>query len=997
MSERICLPATLDDYSLLDFGHGRRLERLGPYVVDRPDARATGEPAMQEWQADWSWHRVGAAGRWQAGDPALPRSWSMRLDGQEMTVQLRDDGSTGVEPELIACRRWVREQLSGCYHLGELRVLNLFAGSGSVTGAALDTGASVVHVEADGQLLALAQRHIDSPDVEWLHDNATAVFERCLREQRDFDLMIVRPRAWQRGPGSQSWDIDCDLTPLVAGLPRLASPHCRGVWLSLQDRSWSVDSLAQMLRDAFPGRRTRSLEIGLTSADGRELVAATAACWHDDEDHLQAADGLPPLSAERIEERLDVPLDPILSSRRTASGPARALADCTRAQQDFVFRWVDITARTNAEMAYQFASHAARAFTHMDEAGVEAWLIDAMDAYDVNGLHAGMKRLQAVDEFAAGLRDSDTGCRLEDVAGLLEKFVHGLHGRKLQIDSADQAWSDSETVCLPETLSRLPDRAQNFTLYKAMLVHQWALGWYGLFNLDLEAVLANAGDAGLAMACLHRLESIRTDALLARDLPGIRREMRALEAQLGQALVPTGWEHIAAELQQAGSNAADSARLLDAAIATGVAPDPLVWEGGLRPQQVARARAARIARQKNEWQTLLARLQNEIGPEAPEPEPETNAGSKRFRLRQAPESTDEQPVFELEYDGRVVPPTAEIESLMTSIVQDFGDIPPEYLVPAGDGAWSPAEAESDPSQDVWKGAYHEEGAWHYNEWDCKRGHYRKNWCVLREIDISPQPDAFFHDTLRRYSALVKDIRRTFEALRGEEKLLKRQLHGDDIDIDALVEAHADVRSGMEMTDRLFTKRHKLERNIAVMFMIDMSGSTKGWINDAERESLILLCEALETLGDRYAIYGFSGMTRKRCELYRIKRFDDAYDDTVHQRICNITPRDYTRMGVTIRHLTHLLEQVEARTRLLITLSDGKPDDFDGYRGEYGIEDTRMALIEARRSGIHPFCITIDSQAHDYLPHMYGAVNYTVVDDVRKLPLRVSDIYRRLTT
>ena len=109
-------------------------------------------------------------------------------------------------------------------------------------------------------------------------------------------------------------------------------------------------------------------------------------------------------------------------------------------------------------------------------------------------------------------------------------------------------------------------------------------------------------------------------------------------------------------------------------------------------------------------------------------------------------------------------------------------------------------------------------------------------------------------------------------------------------------------------------------------MVDMSGSKMGWINDADRESLVLWCEALEILGDRYAIYGFSGMTRKRCELYRIKRFDEPYNDDVRARVAGIQPRDYTRMGVTIRHLTKLLNGIEARTKLLVTLSDGKPDD-----------------------------------------------------------------------
>ncbi len=223
-----------------------------------------------------------------------------------------------------------------------------------------------------------------------------------------------------------------------------------------------------------------------------------------------------------------------------------------------------------------------------------------------------------------------------------------------------------------------------------------------------------------------------------------------------------------------------------------------------------------------------------------------------------------------------------------------------------------------------------------------------------------------------------------------------QPFGEDIDIDAVVEAYADMKTGAEMTDALFTKMHKTDRDIAVMFMVDMSGSTKGWVNDAERETLVLLCEALEILGDRYAIYGFSGMTRKRCELFRVKRFDEAYGDEVQARISGIRPQDYTRMGVAIRHLAKLLGKVEARTKLLITLSDGKPDDYLGYRGQYGIEDTRQALFETRQLGIHPFCITIDEQASDYLPHMYGTVNYVMVSDVRELPLKVSDIYRQHT-
>ena len=181
-----------------------------------------------------------------------------------------------------------------------------------------------------------------------------------------------------------------------------------------------------------------------------------------------------------------------------------------------------------------------------------------------------------------------------------------------------------------------------------------------------------------------------------------------------------------------------------------------------------------------------------------------------------------------------------------------------------------------------------------------------------------------------------------------------------------------------------------------MFMIDMSGSTSGWINKMEKESLVLLCESLEILGDTYAIYGFSGKTRNHCEVYKIKDFDERYDRSVKNRICNIQAMDYTRMGASIRHLTMLLNNVEAKTKLLITLSDGKPDDVDGYRGTYGIEDTKKALIEARFRGIHTYCITIDEEAMDYLPYMYGKSNFAVINQIDKLPTKVSDIYRKIT-
>ena len=177
----------------------------------------------------------------------------------------------------------------------------------------------------------------------------------------------------------------------------------------------------------------------------------------------------------------------------------------------------------------------------------------------------------------------------------------------------------------------------------------------------------------------------------------------------------------------------------------------------------------------------------------------------------------------------------------------------------------------------------------------------------------------------------------------------------------------------------------------------MSNSTEGWVGKAIKESLVLLGDVLEVVGDRFGIYGFSGMRRSRCELYRIKSLDEPYSELVQKRICAIIPKEYTRMATPVRHLTGLLSRTDARIRLLIVISDGKPEDYDDYKGEYAIEDTRQALIEARGKGVIPFCITVDREPHVYLPHMFGREHYIFVDSVEKLPRRMPEIYRLLTS
>ena len=697
-----------------------------------------------------------------------------------------------------------------------------------------------------------------------------------------------------------------------------------------------------------------------------------------------------PLSAETIGHHLDDYLEVEFSFLHTEE-VAGSLARLPVEQQRFVLQWTRRVATTNIQLAYQFVLRARQALETMEPEMISAWCLHAMDSYDSAGLVPAMETIKDLEGYREFGHLRASAALLESVIPVLQPFVQGLSGRKLSLEQDERPWTDGEVIYLPEMVARFDNEAENFQLYKALATHLWAQTRYGTLNIEPERVFAACDSESRAAAWFQALETLRLDALLARELPGLHRQMQALSQALGEPPWPD--ELLAQQPALAEGGAEESLRLLKGFCGQ-EPPPPRAYAGSLDLEGAWNARQERLLRDKARFRDALRVIAEEMAGDRPGMAPE------RFELKEKRAQDEDLPELELIHADQVVPVPEHVKALMTSIQLDLTAIPEEYLEPAGPGEYDPSllEDEGLDPDDVWSGTYHEEGAFFYDEWDFGRQHYRKNWCVLRELDIEPGDPGFYARTLHRYRGLVKSLHRTFEVLRGEDKAHRRQPHGEEVDIDAFVEAWADVRSGLEMTDRLFTRMHRDERNIAVLFMVDMSGSTKGWINEAEREALVLLVESLQILGDRYAIYGFSGWARKRCEAYRIKTFDEPMSDEVKAAIAGIEPRDYTRMGAPIRHFTRMLQEVEARTKLLITLSDGKPDDYDHYyRGEYGIEDTRQALFEARVAGIHPFCITIDREGADYLPHMYGKANYVVLDDVAKLPLKVSDIYRKLTS
>ncbi len=327
----------------------------------------------------------------------------------------------------------------------------------------------------------------------------------------------------------------------------------------------------------------------------------------------------------------------------------------------------------------------------------------------------------------------------------------------------------------------------------------------------------------------------------------------------------------------------------------------------------------------------------------------------------------------------------------------------------------------------------------YDEWDFRAGDYKPRWCIVRQKTMAEGDPNFFGGTLHSYGGLVARIRRQFELMVPETFRKVRKLEdGEELDIDDVIEAIVDMKTGASPSDKFYWRRNKVQREVAAAFLIDTSASTAEaidegkraaddwdapddpveymvWLRtrrgeaarrsykriiDVEKEAIVLIVNALEAIGDIYGIYGFSGYGRENVEYYTIKDLDEAFSDRVKRRIDRVAPLHATRMGPAIRHTTAKLEMADARTKILFLVSDGRPQDRgysrEGVEKEYAVHDTRMALEEARRKDINAFCLTVDKNGHDYLKTMCADMGYEVLDNIYDLPERLLFLYRRLT-
>ncbi|MAU79345.1 MAG: hypothetical protein CMQ04_01870 [Gammaproteobacteria bacterium] len=329
----------------------------------------------------------------------------------------------------------------------------------------------------------------------------------------------------------------------------------------------------------------------------------------------------------------------------------------------------------------------------------------------------------------------------------------------------------------------------------------------------------------------------------------------------------------------------------------------------------------------------------------------------------------------------------------------------------------------------------------YDEWDYLNRTYLRAWCRVFEQPLGTDGEDDIAPLKAVIRAYQNTVQRQLEQIRptGLERI-RRVQDGDELDLNAVIEARQDIRAGQSADERVYSRKERVQRDVSAIFLVDLSASTDdpihppeprdwsnyeedesdtraGWyasfdeieeepeepgrkIIDLEREAMVVMAAALEALGDSYGIYGFSGYSKDNVELFIAKEPDDAFSHTTLKSIAAMAPKGSTRMGPAIRHATQKLMNTGSAMKVLMVISDGFPQDCDygPVRGnhDYGVEDTAKALQESQQKGIETFCMTVDKSGHDYLKRMCPDERYMIIEEMEDLPSQLTKVYAALT-
>jgi nitric oxide reductase NorD protein len=633
---------------------------------------------------------------------------------------------------------------------------------------------------------------------------------------------------------------------------------------------------------------------------------------------------------------------------------ANEMAKLSHPLQLFIFSQTSELSDLSYGHANEFLIVASTALVQMEQKQYERWLLGIKQALVAGDDDIATEQIKNYLDYTSE-RDTNTAY-LSDLTYTLEKLVYSIHKSELPIVEAElsagnklMSYTDNEALYLPTSIAHFKNYEDNHRLYKVLTfqllgqIHCQSAQALGTLN---EGVRYHGDDY---LKAFSTIETLRIDQYIKHEFPGLWRDTVLLHQNAETNYPENIFDGVDAKSVKA------TLHLTASLLESGYKFPFLVYQSSFQLD-------------------LMAHVQN------------------LTMERKAPlilnPTTD---VYEEMLDTSGDPKTAD-RGYLRSLKDSQGDSvlksPPPGWIPDSSGA---VEDEQHTTK------HHEKGVYYYKEWDTSLKKYRKDWCRLKEAvdeDVVETMDLENNEALRHAE---HRIRKTFDQLVNDQKFIRGQSDGDEIDIDAWVSARSSKSKDADDYENVYIRNNTNNRDVAIMFAVDLSGSTAGWKNTMIKQSTWLLCKTLARMGDQYAVYGFSGSGRSNCRVYPVKTFGENYTKSVKSRIFSMKPHQYTRMGVAIRHLSMLLGKTTAKTRILFVLTDGRPDDVDSYRGQYGVDDTRLALNEAKALSLKPFVLTFDKEGADYLPYMLGSNRYQLITDISQLPIQISTIYKQLTT
>jgi nitric oxide reductase NorD protein len=646
-----------------------------------------------------------------------------------------------------------------------------------------------------------------------------------------------------------------------------------------------------------------------------------------------------------------------------------------------------------------------------------------------------------------------------DIQRFLSLFAQGMAGqfihlKLIEAPKADRgarqiAEGESESIHLPAVIADFATAAHNLGAYRVAVLHQIGYRVEGTFDIDLPCFFASWPRPALLRRVFFSVEDMRIDAALRRRYPGARddldrvmayalrrrpsiRKMRSLsmlmEALLQYSLGATRTALLAQNSSELLAFVIDAAAAVRrcGAVVNDSARAALEICSAIESLFRRSARDARPAVDRD-FSMPTEPFSDQGAEHSQEAEP---AGEAELFKDDAANPIIEfrgelirQREFKARRDSQIA--TGAQQSPVTGILNDQ----PQSSSPLLTARVRPPRHDGPRS-------------FLYDEWDYHRQCYLATWCRVHEQRLRGDDFAFIDGVRQRYSALEGEIRRQFGFIKPQLwQRVHRTSDGDELELDGVIEAVIDRRSGHATDSHLYLRRDRALRDVAAAFLVDMSASTdfalpdpaakalavtpsaqppdsglyfydghddapqaalasKRRVIDVAKEALALMCDALQTLGDSHAIYGFSGDGRDNVEFHVAKDFGDKITAQTWAALGAMQPRRSTRMGAAIRHAITKLAREPASIRVLIIISDGYPEDHDYGADrsdrEYGIQDTARALAETKREGIVDFCVTIDPAGHDYLRRMCPESRYLVIDDVAALPRALTKVYQTLT-